>query len=72
MSKEDEKYMDEFDKYNIEQDKYAHGKSGKPGRSKTETEQNKMHGEHTRKIAEQLINSAHKSEKEQGHQHHKK
>lgn len=66
MSQEDEKYMDEFDKYNIEQDKYTHGKSGKPGRSKTET-QNKQQGEHTRKIAEHLINSAHKSEKEPEH-----
>lgn len=28
MLKEDEKYMDEFDKYNIEQDKYVYGKSG--------------------------------------------
>lgn len=67
MSQGDEKYMDEFDKYNIEQDKYVHsGKSGK-GRSKTETEQNKNQGEHTRKIAEQLMNSAHKSEKEPEH-----
>ena len=64
----DEKYMDELDKYNIEQDKYeSHGHSGK-GRSKKEAEQN--HHEdpsgHTRKNVQKLINNAHNEQKKQG------
>jgi len=58
----DEKYLDEFDKYNIEQDKYeSHGHSGK-GRSKKEAAQN--HHEdpsgHTRKDVQKLMNNAQK------------
>lgn len=61
----DEKYMDDFDKYNIEQDKYeSHGHSGK-GRTKKEAEKN--HHEdpsgHTRKAVQKLVNNAHKEHK---------
>lgn len=58
----DDKYLDEFDKYNIEQGKYEnHAHSGK-GRSKKEAEQH--HHEdpsgHTRKDVQKLVNNAHK------------
>lgn len=62
MSGADEQYMNDFDKYNIEQDKYeSHGHSGK-GRSKKETELNHHEepGGHTRKGVQKLINNAHK------------
>lgn len=62
----DEQYMDEYDKYNIEQDKYENqGHSGK-GRSKKEVEQN--HHEdpsgHTRKTVQKLVNNSN-AQKEQ-------
>ena len=61
----DDKYMDDFDKYNIEQDKYEnHAHSGK-GRTKKEAEKN--HHEdpsgHTRKAVQKLVNNAHKEHK---------
>lgn len=56
----DQKYMDEYDEYNIEQDKFVNsGHSGK-GRSKKEAAQN--HHEdptgHTRKNVQKLMNNA--------------
>jgi len=64
----DDQYLDELDKYNIEQDRLTNtGHSGK-GRSKKEAEQN--HHEdpagHTRKIATKLQNSHHKETKPPG------
>lgn len=64
MADADEKYMDEFDKYNVEQEKYEnHGHSGK-GRTKKEVAQN--HHEdpsgHTRKDVQKLVNNAHKQQ----------
>lgn len=61
MSNGDEKYLNDLDKYNIEQEKYeSHGHSGK-GRSKKEATQN--HHEdpsgHTRKNVQKLQNNAH-------------
>lgn len=57
----DDKYLDEYDKYNIDQDKYEkHSHSGK-GRTKKEAEQH--HHEdpsgHTRKDVQKLINNHH-------------
>uniref|UniRef100_A0A0B7BT76 Nuclear protein 1 n=1 Tax=Arion vulgaris TaxID=1028688 RepID=A0A0B7BT76_9EUPU len=62
MSASDEKFMGEYDKYNIEQDKYEnHAHSGK-GRTKKEAEQH--HHEdpsgHTRKNVQKLVNNSHK------------
>ncbi|KAL4224484.1 hypothetical protein ACF0H5_015185 [Mactra antiquata] len=56
----DQKYMDKYDEYNIEQDKFMNaGHSGK-GRSKKEATQN--HHEdasgHTRKNVQKLMNNA--------------
>lgn len=61
----DDQYLDEYDKYNVEQDKYEkHGHSGK-GRTKKEAEQH--HHEdasgHTRKAVQKLVNNAHKENK---------
>jgi len=58
----DGKYLDKYDEYNIDQDKYEkHSHSGK-GRSKKEAEQN--HHEdpsgHTRKDVQKLMNNHHK------------
>jgi len=57
----DDQYLDDLDKYNIEQDKYEnHGHSGK-GRSKKEAGQN-HHADpsgHTRKDTQKLINNSH-------------
>lgn len=58
----DDKYMDDLDKYNIDQDKYeTHTHSGK-GRSKKEAEQHHHEdpGGHTRKDVQKLVNNAHK------------
>jgi len=65
MAAADEKYMNELDKYNIEQDKYEnHAHSGK-GRSKKEAELH--HHEdpsgHTRKDVLKLVNNAHNNAK---------
>lgn len=62
MSEADEKFMDEYDKYNIEQDKYEkHTHSGK-GRSKKEAAQHHFEDPagHTRKILTNFMNNAHK------------
>uniref|UniRef100_A0A0B7ATZ7 Nuclear protein 1 n=1 Tax=Arion vulgaris TaxID=1028688 RepID=A0A0B7ATZ7_9EUPU len=62
MSEADEKYMDEYDKYNIEQDKYEnHAHSGK-GRTKKEAAQHHYEDPsgHTRKAMQKLMNNAHK------------
>jgi len=57
----DEQYLDDLDKYNIEQDKFeSHSHSGK-GRSKKEAGQN-HHADpsgHTRKDTQKLINNSH-------------
>jgi len=63
----DDKYLDEYDKYNIDQDKYeSHGHSGK-GRSKKEAAQH--HHEdpsgHTRKDTQKLVNNAHNNAEKQ-------
>ncbi|KAK3101567.1 hypothetical protein FSP39_004534 [Pinctada imbricata] len=68
MSTADEKYLDEYDEYNIEEDKYkAHGHSGK-GRSKKEAEQH-VHsdpGGHSRKITNNMVQGAHNKANEKG------
>lgn len=61
----DEQYMDEYDGYNIEQDKLVQGHGGK-GRSKKEVEQHhKGDGPagHTRKNVQKLMNNAAKNKK---------
>lgn len=62
MAEADEKYMDEYDMYNIEQDKYEnHAHSGK-GRSKKEAAQHHFEDPngHTRKTVQKLMNNSHK------------
>jgi len=58
----DEKYLDEYEQYNIEQDKYeSHGHSGK-GRTKKEAQQHHHEDQsgHTRKDVTKLMNNHHK------------
>lgn len=60
MSGADEKYLDEYDEYNIEQDKIA-GHHGGKGRTKKESEQHTHQDPagHTRKTTQKLVNNAH-------------
>lgn len=61
----DKEYMDEYDDYNIEQDKFMHSGSGK-GRTKKEVAKN--HHEdpagHTRKNVQKLMNNAANNKKQ--------
>lgn len=59
----DKKYMDEFDDYNIEQEKYVHSHTSGKGRSKKEAEQHVHQTEHTRKNIQKLQNNAHNQKK---------
>ena len=59
----DKKYMDEYDDYNIEQDKLVHSHQSGKGRSKKETEQHIQHTEHTRKNVQKLMNNAQNQKK---------
>lgn len=62
MSEEDEKYFkDEYDKYDVEQDKVVHSSHSGKGRSKKEVDQH-HHPDpsgHTRKNVQKLVNNAH-------------
>ena len=55
----DRQYMDEYDDYNIEQDKFV-GHHGGKGRTKKEVEQQHHSdpGGHTRKNVQKLMNNA--------------
>ena len=59
----DSKYMDEYDDYNIEQEKYVHSHQSGKGRSKKETEEHIHHTEHTRKNVQKLMNNAQNKKK---------
>lgn len=59
MADADEKYLDEYDEYNIKQDKIS-GHHGGKGRTKKESEQH-VHQDpagHTRKATQKLMNNA--------------
>ena len=59
----DKQYMDEYDDYNIEQDKLVHSHHSGKGRSKKESEQHTQHAEHTRKNVQKLMNNAQNQKK---------
>ncbi len=71
MSAADEQYLDKYDEYNIEQDKYIHSHHGGKGRTKKETaQQHSSHAEpggDTRKNMQKLVNNAHKQQEQKQH-----